>query len=474
MEIKNLLNQTQRCSMVKSQMLAEIKKSKIGMLGVVALIYSYTSGGLFGLEDMLSSCGPGLAFLLILLLPIFWATPMSLVSAELNSMYPEDGGIYVWVTKAMGEFMGFLTGWWYSLCVLVDTAVYLVLISSYLQFMADRFGPEARMALILLIVVGVAIINLRGTGAVSVSTMVFTIIVLSPFAISTAMGISQWQVNPFEPFIAEGQTATESVAYGIMVGMWMYCGYEAIGSVAEEIEGAYHKIPKALMICLGITSLTYLIPTLTGYAAVGGWESWAAESTSDETINFITMGFMLGGGALGGAFLISAIFSSLICYNSYTGAGSRVPFAMARNNLFFKSISTLNHRWGTPHVAILASSVVTFSLSFFNFDFLVTTVMTLYLVSVILFLLAVLVLRIKAPNAHRPYRIPVGTFGVGCLIALPIALIIWTLWTSDWETLAAGGIGLASGPVAYLFFKKFYGGRTKVELSAADVQESRS
>ena len=451
--------------MVKSEMIADVRKSKIGLLGVVALIYSYTSGGLFGLEDMISSCGPGLAFLLIILLPIFWAAPMSLVSAELTSMYPEDGGIYVWVTKAMGEFMGFLTGWWYSLCVVVDTAVYLVLISSYLQFVADKLGPEARMALIIIIVISVALINLRGIGAVSVSTMLFTIIVLSPFAISTIMGIGQWQVNPFEPFLAEGQTAGESVAYGLMVGMWMYCGYEAIGSVAEEIEGAYHKIPKGLAICLVITALTYLIPTVIGYAAVGDWSSWAAESTTDDTINFVKMGFIIGGGGLGAAFLISAVFSSLICYNSYTGAGSRVPFAMARDNLFIKSISKVNRRWGTPHVAILASSVITFCLSFFDFSFLVTTVMTLYLVSVILFLVAVLVLRIKAPDAPRPYRIPLGTFGVGCLIALPIGLIIWTLWTSDWQTLSAGLIGLASGPVAYVIFKKIYGGRPAAETA---------
>ena len=460
--------------MVKSEMLADVKKSKIGLLGVVALIYSYTSGGLFGLEDMISSCGPGLAFLLIVLLPIFWAAPMSLVSAELTAMYPEDGGIYVWVSKAMGEFMGFLTGWWYSLCVLVDTAVYLVLISSYLQFVADKLGPEARMALMLVIVVAVAAINLRGTGAVSVSTMLFTVIVLSPFAVSTILGIGQWQVNPFEPFLAEGQTASQSVAYGLMVGMWMYCGYEAIGSVAEEIEGAYHKIPKGLAVCLAVTTLTYLIPTIAGYAAIGDWSSWAAESTTDDTINFVKMGFMVGGGALGTAFLISAVFSSLICYNSYTGAGSRVPFAMARDNLFIKSISKVNRRWGTPHVAILSSSVITLALSFFDFSFLVTTVMTLYLVSVILFLLAVLVLRIKAPEAPRPYRIPLGTFGVGCLIALPIGLIIWTLWTSDWQTLSAGLIGLASGPVAYLVFKKIYGGRSETPSAEAIKEENAS
>lgn len=452
--------------MVKSEMIGHVRASKIGLLGVVALIYSYTSGGLFGIEDMISSCGPGLAFLMIVLLPIFWAAPMSLVSAELTSMYPEDGGIYVWVTKAMGEFTGFLTGWWYSLCVIVDTAIYLVLISSYLQFITDNFGETAKLITLALIVVGVAYINFRGTGAVSVSTMIFTVIVLSPFVVSTVLGLGQMRFNPFEPFIAEGQTAVESVAYGLMVGMWMYCGYEAIGSVAEEIEGAYHKIPKGLAVCLVVTALTYLIPTLVGYAAVGDWASWAAESTTDETINYVKMGAKIGGGALGGAFLVSAVFSSLTCYNSYIGAGSRVPFAMARRNLFFKVVCKVHPKLGTPYVAILISAVITFALSFFAFDVLVTTVMTLYLVSVILFLVSAVVLRITQPHAERPYRIPCGTVGLALLITLPVALILWTLWESDWETLKLGLIGLASGPLAYVFFKLVYGGQKREEVKA--------
>lgn len=447
--------------MVKAEIISHVKKSNMSLLAVVALIYAYTSGGLYGLEDMLSSCGPGLAFLMLVLLPIFWALPMSLVSAELSAMYPEDGGLYVWTTRAMGPFTGFLAGWWYALCVMVDTSIYLVMIFGYLQSFLGGAPIWALYAVIVLIVVIIAAINLRGTGAVSVSTMIFAVIVLTPFVISTVMGLSQWQFNPFEPFMAEEQSAKDSISYGLMVGMWMYCGYEAIGSVAEEIEGAYHKIPKGLLICLGIVTFTYIVPTLVGYAAVGDWASWATEASEDlpEPITFITMGVKIGGAALGAAFLISAIFSNLTCYNSYIGSGSRIPFAMARDRMFFQSIRKVHPKWGTPHVAIIISSLVALFLSFSTFDVLVKTVMTMYLMSVALFLIACPVLRVRRPDDPRPFKVPGGLGGLCLMLAIPLATIAYALGDQGFEDLKYGLIGLASGPVAYFVFKGIYKGR---------------
>jgi amino acid transporter len=319
----------------------------------------------------------------------------------------------------------------------------------------------AHYLVIVLIVICIAFINLRGTGAVSISTLIYAIIVLTPFIISTVMGLGQWQFSPFEPFIAEGQSAKESIAYGLMVGMWMYCGYEAVGSVAEEIEGAYHKIPKGLLICLAVTTLTYFLPTLVGYAVMGDWSSWAPEAREDlpEPITYITMGIKIGGSALGVAFLISAIFSNLTCYNSYIGSGSRVPFAMARDRMFFQSIRKVNNRWGTPHVAIIASSVVALILSFSSFAVLVTTVMTLYLVAVALFLIACPVLRVRRPDERRPFKIPGGVVFLCLILIIPLGTITWTLFTQPVADLTYGLIGLASGPVAYLIFKTIYKGR---------------
>jgi len=72
------------------------------MVTVFFMIYILVSGGSFGIEDMVSSSGPGLTLLLLILLPIFWSLPMALIASELGSALPGEGGFYVWARRALG------------------------------------------------------------------------------------------------------------------------------------------------------------------------------------------------------------------------------------------------------------------------------------------------------------------------------------------------------------------------------------
>ena len=75
-------------------------------------MFSYTTGGPFGLEDMVTTSGPGMTLIYLLVLPFFWCIPVSLVSAELTTAMPVEGGFYRWTRAAFGDFWGFLSGWW--------------------------------------------------------------------------------------------------------------------------------------------------------------------------------------------------------------------------------------------------------------------------------------------------------------------------------------------------------------------------
>ena len=93
---------------------------RISISTAVVMIFVFVSSGAFGMEDMV--------MLLLLLLPIFWIMPMTLVCSELGSAMPEEGGFYVWTSRALGELWGFQSGWWSWLCRFVDSAVYVALI----------------------------------------------------------------------------------------------------------------------------------------------------------------------------------------------------------------------------------------------------------------------------------------------------------------------------------------------------------
>ena len=448
-----------------------LKKSKMSIFTLCFVIYSFTATASYGIEDIVGWGGPALTLVILVLIPIIWAIPMSLVSAELTSMYPEDGGLYVWITKAMGEMPGFLAGWWYFLCSVISTAVFLVIIVSYIEMMLGaNFSTPVRLLVSTAVVLLIGYINVKGVGAMGSSTVVFVLIGITPFIIAIVMGLGQLQYNPFENFSLFNNKVDGFASYGLILGMWMYCGYEAIGSIAEEVDGAYHLIPKGLFICLPITAFFYIVPTLVGSAAIGDWSSWGAEA-GEGVITYVDMGYRIGGTWLMIAFLVSALFSNLTCYNAYIASTSRFPFVMARDNLFFKFFAKVSTKYGTPAWAIMVTSIANIFLSNFSFSVLLVMAMSLYFIPVAMFMASALVLRYTRPNVPRPYKIPGGNKFLMVLVASPIALIIFAFWNMTSFELISGAIGLATGPLAYWFFRSIYGGNSKKTIPADEVQK---
>jgi len=80
---------------------------KATLLPFVFVMYAYATGGPFGLEDMVTTSGPGLTLLYHLILPFFWCIPVSLVAAELTTAIPVEGGFYRWVRAGFGDFWDF-------------------------------------------------------------------------------------------------------------------------------------------------------------------------------------------------------------------------------------------------------------------------------------------------------------------------------------------------------------------------------
>src|SRR6516165_10998232 len=145
---------------------------KAGLFYFVFVMYSYTTGGPFGIEGVVASSGPGMALIYDLVLPFFWCIPMSLVSAELTTAMPVEGGFYRWVRAAFGDFWGFLAGWWNWMAAFLLASAYAVLFADYLGFyFPELIGWKHTLLAILLIWI-IAYVNVRGiqvVGAVATS-----------------------------------------------------------------------------------------------------------------------------------------------------------------------------------------------------------------------------------------------------------------------------------------------------------------
>ncbi|NPV84569.1 MAG: APC family permease [Anaerolineae bacterium] len=432
---------------------AQLKKAELKLVTVFFMIFVLCSSGPYGLEDMVSSSGPGMTLLLLLLLPFVWSIPMGLVCSELGSAIPEEAGHYKWVQRGLGEFWGFQAGWWWTLSVVVDTAVYAVLAVDYANAWLN-LAPLGRWLLAAAIIAIFTYINIRGIEAVGISDTVFSLIVLLPFVPLVVLGIIHWQGNPFVPFIPEGQTVFESLGLGFAIALWLYSGYESMSTMAGEIRNPQKLIPRGILLAMPFIIAVYFIPTVVGLGSVGEWESWS----SSEGISFVELGSRLGGPVLGILILIGALTSNLALFNSYLASGTRAPYVMAEDNLFPKLWSKLHPKFGTPYISILIMAGIQALLVTGSFDQLILIDVFLLMFSYILIFIAAIALRIKEPGLERPFRVPMGTAGLAAISVPPIICAVIALFTNGVEYMIAGALGAVSGPIAYILFKRLYGG----------------
>src|SRR5438045_3039877 len=113
-------------------------------LPLVFILYFSTSGGAFTTETLVRAVGPGLALLILLLVPLVYSIPEVLIVGELASMLPLEGGYYRWVQRAFGSFWAFQNGWLTWMYSLADMAIYPVLFNQYLAYFIPSLGRGAR------------------------------------------------------------------------------------------------------------------------------------------------------------------------------------------------------------------------------------------------------------------------------------------------------------------------------------------
>src|ERR1700757_4301210 len=105
------------------------RKIKLGAF--VAVLYAYCAAGPFGFEEMISTSGPGMSLLFLLLVPWLFSLPMSLATAEMATAMPVEGGFYRWTRAAFGDFWGFQCGWWNWTGTFFMWASYGVVLADY-------------------------------------------------------------------------------------------------------------------------------------------------------------------------------------------------------------------------------------------------------------------------------------------------------------------------------------------------------
>ena len=442
---------------------AGLKKHDIKVSGIVFMLYCLVAAGAFGIEEMIPESGPGMTLILLIIFPIIWAYPISNLVAECGAVLPSEGGVYVWVKEAFGEFWGFQAGWWGTVSTYITNGVYVALVAGYVSQMipmSDLAVEAIKIGMILIF----TIVNLMGLREVGKVSTILSVLILLAFALVAVVGLINWQTNPMEPMLPEDYSIFDGVGGGICICIWMYCGYECISNMAGEVKNP-QVIPKGLMIAMPLVALTYVLPTLGGLACLpeGSWEIWSTDGGFDgQAIGYATVLTTYMGQAWGYVFLVIAIVSQCAIFNTYLASGSRGFFVLADDHLCPQFMVKVSKKKGVPYIGILSLAVVTFILCQSDFTTLVSMEVVFMLALYIILPISVLKLRKKLPIEKRMER---GLYyikgGKGAMIfyaGFPIVISVIALLINGTDYLAMGLIAICTGPVAYYILKRIFGG----------------
>ena len=321
---------------------------KMRLLPLIGATYFMVSGGPYGLEDIIGEAGYGHALLLLLLIPVIWSLPTSLMVGELASTLPEEGGYYCWVRRALGSFWGFQEAWLSLAASIFDMAIYPVIFVLYLSRIAPNLTSGFRGTLwALAVVLLCALWNLRGAKAVGEGSVGLFVALLAPFAVLVGVGFWQGLFAQPNPLVGHALTigdhlrrsltllnapvAAPSLAGAVSVALWNYMGWDNASTVAQEVDDPQRNYPRAMLISAGLVAATYILPLAAvgiagipaGQFSTGAWADAARSIAGPGTFGTILALAVVLGGMVNGAGMFNALMLSY----------ARVPYALAKDGL---------------------------------------------------------------------------------------------------------------------------------------------
>jgi APA family basic amino acid/polyamine antiporter len=400
----------------------------------------------------------------------------ALVNAEISGMIDATGGQYVYFRKMYGDFTAYLYGW--SILSVIQTgsqaaiayafaeylgyfikypqlsqhwrdfSIYMPLVGNIHPFL--DFGTKAVAILCIMFLTGVNYIGVVFGGVVQ--TIVTYIKIISIVLISTfllLLGNGSFS-NVYTGFAIPESTRNNFIA---LIGLafagafWAYDAWNSVTYVSGEVKNPRRNIPLSLLwgtlivICVYVLiNVAYLYVLPIDVMA----KSPLVAATAAEKI------FGPNGASI---ISIAVIISTFGALNGSILATARVPYAMARANLFFRGLGKVHPQFGTPYVSLIVqgmwSCVLVMSGSFDTItDYVIFAAWLFYMLGAF----GVFVLRKKMPDAERPYKVWGYPYTPAIFVIFSFLFLVNSV-ISDTSNTMMGLILIAAGLPMYFFWK---------------------
>jgi APA family basic amino acid/polyamine antiporter len=431
---------------------------KLGLLDATLIVIGVVIGaGIFLLPNVIARSLPsGYAIVAVWVAAGVLSFFGALAYAELGAMMPATGGQYVYLREAFGGGCGFLGGWVNMLAVVPGGIAFLAVgFSIYLDHFIP-LTPAMRRLVSVALVAALSAANYIGVQEGAWIQRIFTSLKIAGLALLTgAAAFAPHRTAP--PHAPMRLISYSGIGFAMSACLMAYMGWSYVSFVAGEVKDPQRNLPRALALGMFAVMALYVGANLA-YMNVMSVPELAATERVGDAVAARTMG------PAGAAVLSAVVLLSIIgAINGSILTGARIPFAQAQDGLFFARFGRVHPRFQTPAVAIAAQAVWSAGLILTGsyealFAYSVFSAWIFYTLSVV----AVWVLRRKAPDAPRPYRMWGYPFTMWAFVIVSVWYMVDALVNQPVPSLIALALAAAGIPF-YLYW------RAQARAPAADA-----
>ena len=442
-------------------------KRQLGLFSAVLIIVADVIGtGIFVTTgSALGMTGSPMVVLALWAIGGLVAITGALCYAELATMWPDDGGEYVYLKKIYGLLPSFLTGW-ISLTVgfTASVAISSLTLVWYLnEFFAGTVlaDPMVQKLLAAGFVFFFGLIHIlgvkRGSAVQNALTVLKLIIVFS--LIIFGLACIDWNMaGRLTADYTQGQSRGPG-DYGIvlLIIMFAYSGWNATTYIAGEIKDPQKNLPRAMFLGTLLITVIYVLLNIVFIMS-----SSFSELTGSHAAASVAAGNLFGKGSsslltLGIAIvLISSVSVQMM-------VGPRVYYAMAKDGLIFSWLSRINPRFQTPDLAIIIQMAIAIIYVFVGKSSAETLLMYIgFSLSIfpLMSVVGVIIMRLRAPEAFRPFKVPF--FPVVPLIYIILTAGMMTASLLKWTKTSLTALAVvAAGVVVFIIWQALHKAKSR-------------
>ncbi|XP_062076703.1 probable polyamine transporter At3g13620 [Humulus lupulus] len=393
---------------------------KLALLPLVFLIYFEVSGGPYGEESAVGATGPLFAILGFLVFPFIWSIPEALITAELATAFPGNGGFVIWAHHAFGPFWGSLMGAWKFLSGVINLASYPVLCVDYLKLVIPILSSGfPRYVAIFVSTLVLSFLNYTGLSIVGYTAVTLGIVSLLPFLVMTLFAIPMIEPVRWLSLGQKGVKKDWTLFFNTL--FWNLNFWDNASTLAGEVDQPQKTYPKALFSAVILSCFGYLIPLMAATGAIPlNQEDWADGYLA-------TVAEMIAGKWLKIWIELGAVLSVVGLYEAQLTSSAYQVLGMAELGFLPRIFGARSQWFNTPWLGILISTVVPLVVSYMDFADIISSANFLYSLGMLLEFASFLWLRRKSPEVKRPFSVPLGFSGLVVMCLIPSVFLVYVM-----------------------------------------------